>query len=266
MTGLVLLMAVYSVPIHMAPPPAAAKVSTTLLLVGEALPDGDERFWWGCEPERQTQPLSDELAPQLAHLGQRVVDGCDLAGMPIHKSYHRATLADHEAVNLGNALAVSRVVYGRAEFKRGPDLPKLGLVHVSLSVTLKSHDLRMDRALPSVVRRADGFAATEQAAQAKAVQLVVSGLLPELPKLTKTPKPKQQQALTIALLEPMTPIERGALLTALRELASIRRIELRQLSSTATVIRVTPPGARGELIEYLKQATVRFEVADESRP
>ena len=243
---------------------AAAAPPTTVLLVTERIETGEKRFWWNCEA-RQEQPFSDELSPQLSRLGLTVVDGCDGLEAPIHKSYHRPTLMQHDVVNLGNALEARRMVYGEARFSRGKDHPRLGLVHVKLTVVLRGYDLQMERALGPLERHADGYAPTLAGARAKAVQLAVASLVEDLPELTRTPKRQQAPALNMRL-PTANPMERRARLQALRGVAGVKRVVLRELTREHVVVSISPPTVRAEVEAYLGQAGLDFEVLRANEP
>lgn len=237
--------------------PAAAD-QPTLLAIAEFGVDGHVHFWWDCRPQPQV-PLTDELSPRLARLGLRVVDRCDRAKTPIHKSYHRAPLRAHQAVNLASVVGAQRVVQGTSRLVQKKGHPELGLLHVEAQLELTVREAETSRELAVLRLSANGFARDLDRATSRARTLLLARLVPKLPRLAVSTSDGSKATARIRLKG----FERQGLVddhvSSLTKIAAVRSATIVELSRDAAVIEVLPSSATTEALAHLRSAGLQAE-------
>lgn len=236
----------------------ASARETVLLLLAERTTDGTEQWWWSCS-ERQPQPVSDRLGPQLSQLGAKVIDRCDVLESPIHRTYHQPELEPHQIVNLGNVVGATRVVWGTARLANAQPIRDLGLHQVEATLTLTATDLETEKAVASLTATVHGFAHDAEAARQRAQELLLARLLPRLGELTHRAGPTTVASAQLRITLPKHG-ELAAITAAVRALPDVSMARPAELRAADVLLEVRPATARPAVEALLRARGLRFTV------
>ena len=236
----------------------------TLLLVSEQLRNGSKLFWWKCEGVRPTHPVLDRLTPRLSEYGLDVTDRCDELDPPIHSSYRKPDLLRHERLNVANALDVRRLISGSIARQQKRRISELGLEHVTIRVTLTALDVHTEQIVGTLNATAEGFAATVEDADARAVELVLARLRPRLSQLAAQPVIVAAPTLRVWISALAKPSDLEALEQTLRAVPDLASLKVLEITRDAALIEIQPVSLREAVLSALEAANAQAHIDGEA--
>ncbi|HIA04738.1 MAG TPA: hypothetical protein EYN06_02690 [Myxococcales bacterium] len=224
-----------------------------LILVSEQWNTEPANYWWKCDAPLPAMPVADRLAQALGGAGFKVINRCETGGVRIHKSYHRANLKNFQVSNLGTAMGLRKVIWGKIQLQQRPKNKALSLHHVEATLDITLINPQKERSIGQLSVQAHGFHPNLDSAKSLAGESLVARFLDTMEKLIKPKQAPIQQAVLEVWVEQLERLsDLDNLLLGLRQVRSVKSVKIKELSHTLSILQIQPNSAAEAVLLHLQ--------------
>jgi len=224
-----------------------------LILVSEQWNAEPANYWWKCSDRLPAMPVADRLAQALSAAEFKVINRCDTAQVRIHKSYHRANLKNFQVSNLGTAMRLRKVIWGKIQLQQRQKNNALSLHHVEATLDITLLNPQKERSIGRLSVQAHGFHRDLDSARSLAGESLVARFLDKIEKLIKPKQAPIQRAVLEVWVEQLERLsDLDNLLLGLRQVESVKSTKIKELSHSLSILQIQPNSAAEAVLLHLR--------------
>jgi hypothetical protein len=224
-----------------------------LILVSEQWNSDPANYWWKCSATLPAMPVADRLAQALSAAKFKVINRCETARVRIHKSYHRANLKTFQISNLGTAMGLRKVIWGKIQLQQRPKNKALNLHHVEATLDMSLFNPQKELSIGRLSVQAHGFHRDFDRAKSLAGESLVARFLDQMEKLIKPKQaPIQRTVLEVWVEQLQRLSDLDNLLHGLRQVAAVKSATIKELSHTLSILQIQPQSAASAVLLHLR--------------
>jgi hypothetical protein len=198
-------------------------------------------------------PVADRLAQSLSGAGLQVINRCNSAKVDIHSSYRKAALKRYQVNNLGTAMGLRKVLWGKIQMVQRKKNELLNLEHVRAQIELSLMNPQNEQTIGQIKLEAHGFHRDLSAARTLAGESLIARFLLSMSQLLK-PKmaPLSRPVLEVHVEGLVRLGDLDNLIAGLSELDAISSVSVSRLARRTAVLDIKPSSVVGPLLLYLR--------------